>query len=71
MLIERRVAIARQIIAQLEDTAEAIAFEAKIAKRVEDEKGLEAAKSKLSEIQKKVEAAQAIVAEIEAEAKKE
>jgi len=68
MNIARRIAISRQLIAQIEDQAEAVSFEARICVKVKDEKGLEATKKNLLQLENRLAAAAEIVAEIEKEA---
>jgi selenocysteine-specific translation elongation factor len=60
----RKITIAKNVIQQLEDAAEAVAFEGKIATRIGDNKGIEAVKKRLAELTKQIEAANQIIAEI-------
>jgi len=63
----RKLEIAKAIIAQLENNAEAATFEGRICSKVNDEKGMEQVKTRLTDLQKRIDAANELIMEIEKE----
>lgn len=67
MELERRKAILRGYINQLENSVEQLSFDMKVCQKVRDERGYQAAKQQALEIDKKILAAKEIMDELNKE----
>jgi len=66
MDVAGKIAIAKQVMAQIEMNLEAAAFEARLCVKVGDEKSLGQIKARVSELQRKVDAGMELIKEMQA-----